>query len=107
VIHAGRNELKDLPGNRLRKPEEAQPGLHYLDAGAGLAQADGSADPRLIRLDRIHLNREGNVVWAPPGPRKSALGSRSWAGSATAMIVLITGASGGSGSVPERRLTQS
>ena len=113
VIHAGGNELNDLPGNRRRTPEEAQadfrslvarirarlpevpiyylalrpsrlpgardlflrlvradceaqPGLHYLDAGAGLALADGSADPRLIRWDRIHLNREGYAAWAPP-----------------------------------------
>jgi lysophospholipase L1-like esterase len=113
VIHAGGNELNDMPGNRLRTPEEAQadfralvtrirarlpevpiyylalrpprlpgarepflrlvradceaqPGLHYLDAGAGLALADGSADPRLIRWDRIHLNREGYEAWAPP-----------------------------------------
>jgi lysophospholipase L1-like esterase len=113
VIHAGGNELNDLPGNRLRTPEEAQtdfrslvarirarlpsvpiyylalrpsrlpgardlflrlvredceaqPGLHYLDAGAGLALADGTPDPRLIRWDRIHLNREGYKAWAPP-----------------------------------------
>jgi lysophospholipase L1-like esterase len=113
VIHAGGNELNDMPGDRLRTPEEAQadfrslvarigerlpgvpiyflalrpsrlpgardlflelvradceaqPGLHYLDAGAGLALADGSADPRLIRWDFIHLNREGYKAWAPP-----------------------------------------
>ncbi len=113
VIHAGGNELNDLPGNRRRTPEEAQadfrslvarirarlpevpiyylalrpsrlpgardlflrlvradcelqPGLHYLDASAGLALTDGSADPRLIRWDRIHLNREGYAAWAPP-----------------------------------------
>ena len=45
---------------------EAQAGLHYLDAGAGLTLADGSADPSLIRWDRIHLNHEGYQVWAPP-----------------------------------------
>lgn len=113
VLHAGGNELNDLPGNRRRTPEEAladfrslvagirarlpevpiyflalrpsrlpgardvflrlvradcdgQPGLHYLDAGAGLTLADGSLDPRLIRWDRIHLNREGYAAWAPP-----------------------------------------
>ena len=44
---------------------ETQPGLHYLDAGAGLALADGSPDPRLIGWDRIHLNREGYKAWAP------------------------------------------
>ncbi|MBW2243775.1 MAG: hypothetical protein JRH01_17460 [Deltaproteobacteria bacterium] len=113
VLHAGGNELTDLPGNRRRTPEEAladfrslvahirarlpevpiyylalrpsrlpgardlllrliradceaQPGLHYLDAGRGLALADGSPDPRLIRWDRIHLNSEGYKIWAPP-----------------------------------------
>jgi lysophospholipase L1-like esterase len=113
VIHAGGNELNDVPGNRQRTPEqaqadfrslvarirarlpevpvyylalrpsrlpgarevflrlvradcEAQPGLHYLDAGERLALPDGSADPRLIRWDRIHLNREGYEAWAPP-----------------------------------------
>jgi hypothetical protein len=113
VIHAGGNELNDLPGNQQRTPEEAQadfrslvarirarlpevpiyylalrpsrlpgardiflrlvradceaqPGLHYLDAGAGLVREDGSVDPRLIRWDRIHLNREGYEAWAPP-----------------------------------------
>jgi lysophospholipase L1-like esterase len=45
---------------------EAQPGLHYLDAGAGLALADGSPDPCLIRWDRIHLNREGYQAWGAP-----------------------------------------
>jgi lysophospholipase L1-like esterase len=113
VLHAGGNELTDVPGNRRRTPEEAQadfrslvaligerlpevpiyylalrpsrlpgprdlllrlvradceaqPGLHYLDAGAGLALPDGSADPRLIGWARIHLNREGYAAWAPP-----------------------------------------
>jgi lysophospholipase L1-like esterase len=61
-----------LPGDRdlflqlVRADCEAQPGLHYLDAGAGLALADGSPDPRLIRWDFIHLNREGYEAWAPP-----------------------------------------
>jgi lysophospholipase L1-like esterase len=61
-----------LPGARdlflelVRAEIEAQPGLHYLDAGAGLALADGSPDPRLIRWDFIHLNRAGYAVWAPP-----------------------------------------
>jgi lysophospholipase L1-like esterase len=61
-----------LPGARdlflglVRADCEAQPGLHYLDAGAGIALADGSVDPRLIRWDRIHLNREGYAAWAPP-----------------------------------------
>jgi lysophospholipase L1-like esterase len=113
VIHAGGNELTDVPGNRRRTPEEAhadfgvliariqahlpevpvyylalrpsrlpgardrllrliradceaQPSLHYLDAGARLALPDGSPDPRLIRWDRIHLNRKGYAAWAPP-----------------------------------------
>ena len=112
VIHAGGNELNDVPGNQGRTPEEAladfrslvagirahlpktpiyylalrpsrllgardlflrlvradceaQPDLHYLDAGAGLALADGSVNPRLIGWDRIHLNREGYAAWAP------------------------------------------
>jgi lysophospholipase L1-like esterase len=61
-----------LPGARdrflelVRAESQAQAGLHYLDAGAGLALADGSVDPRLIRWDFIHLNREGYAVWAPP-----------------------------------------
>ena len=113
VLHAGGNELTDVPGNRRLTPEEAladfrtlvtriraklpavpiyylalrpsrlpgardlllrliredceaRPRLHYIDAGAGLALADGSPDPQLIRWDRIHLNREGYVAWAPP-----------------------------------------
>jgi lysophospholipase L1-like esterase len=113
VLHAGGNELNEVPGNRQRTPEEAhadfrtlisrirthlpsipiyylalrpsrlpgprdlflgliredceaQPGLHYLDAGAGLTLADGSPDPTLISWDRIHLNRDGYEVWAPP-----------------------------------------
>ncbi len=113
VIHAGGNELTDVPGNRKRTPEEAhsdfqaliariraglpgvpvyylalrpsslpgardrlleliradcdaQPDLHYLDAGAKLALPDGSPDPKLIRWDRIHLNRAGYALWAPP-----------------------------------------
>lgn len=113
VLHAGGNELTDVPGNRRRTPEEAlvdfrslvtlirarlpevpiyylalrpsglpgardrlleliradceaQPRLHYLDAGAKLALTDGSPDPRLIGWDRIHLNREGYRAWAPP-----------------------------------------
>lgn len=112
VIHAGGNELKEVPGNRSRTPEEAhadfrslielirtrfatvpvyylalrpakrpgprgrflelvrgeceaQPGLDYLDAGAGISLADGSPDPSLIRWDRIHLNRAGYEAWAP------------------------------------------
>jgi lysophospholipase L1-like esterase len=113
VLHAGGNELNDVPGNRQRTPEEAnadfqtlvsqirahlpsvpiyylalrpsrlpgprdrflqliredcdaQAGLEYLDAGAGLALADGTPDPTLIRWDRIHLNRQGYEIWAPP-----------------------------------------
>ena len=113
VIHAGGNELTDVPGNRRRTPEEAQadfqslvariqaqlpgvpiyylalrpsrlpgaraqllrriradceaqPGVHFLNAGARLALPDGSPDPRLISWDRIHLNREGYEAWAPP-----------------------------------------
>lgn len=113
VLHAGGNELNDVPGNQRRTAEQAhadfraliakirtrlpdapiyylalrpsrlpgardrfldlvradcvgEVGLHYLDAGAGLALPDGSPDPRLIRWDRIHLNREGYAVWAPP-----------------------------------------
>jgi lysophospholipase L1-like esterase len=113
VIHAGGNELTDVPGNRRRTPDdaladfeslvaliqaqlpgvpiyfltlrpsrlpgardqllrliraycEAQPDVHFLDAGAGLALPDGSPDPSLIRWDRIHLNRAGYEAWAPP-----------------------------------------
>jgi lysophospholipase L1-like esterase len=50
----------------VREDCEAQPDMHYLDAGAGLALADGSPNPRLIRWDRIHLNREGYKAWSPP-----------------------------------------
>ncbi len=113
VIHAGGNELNNIPGNSWRTPEEAlsdfrslvrvirsrlpdtplyylalrpsklpgprdeflalvrsdcdaDPSLHYLDAGAGLTLADGSPDPSLIRWDFIHLNRAGYEIWAPP-----------------------------------------
>jgi lysophospholipase L1-like esterase len=75
-----------LPGPRdrllqlIRAECEAQPDVHYLDAGAGLALPDGSPDPNLIRWDFIHLNRQGYEAWAPhvhdillrdlgPGPR--------------------------------------
>ena len=60
-----------LPGPRdtllrlIREDCQAQPGLHYLDAGAALALEDGSPDPRPIRWDWIHLNREGYAAWAP------------------------------------------
>ena len=50
----------------IRADCEAQVGLHYLDAGARLALPDGSPDPKLIRWDRIHLNRKGYASWASP-----------------------------------------
>lgn len=60
-----------LPGARdhllelIRKDCEGDPHLHYLDASAGLSLVDRSPDPRLIRWDQIHLNREGYLAWAP------------------------------------------
>ncbi|MBJ18482.1 MAG: hypothetical protein GY910_13790 [bacterium] len=59
-------DARDRLLQRVREDCEAQPDLHYLDAGAGLALADGSPNPRLIRWDFIHLNREGYEAWAPP-----------------------------------------
>lgn len=61
-----------LPGPRdrflalVQKGAASLPRLEYIDAGAGLALADGSPDPSLIRWDGIHLNRAGYAIWAPP-----------------------------------------
>lgn len=43
-----------------------EPGVHYVDANAGLMDAAGGADPSLLMLDGIHLNDAGYAVWAAP-----------------------------------------
>jgi len=42
------------------------PGLHFIDASAGLRSEDGSPNTDLLMWDRLHLNDRGYEVWGPP-----------------------------------------
>ena len=44
---------------------EITPKLHYIDTFATLVGEDGKADEKHFLRDRLHLNRDGQLLWIP------------------------------------------
>ena len=49
----------------VKELAEKTPKLHYIDISVSLAGADGKADEKYFKEDRLHLNRDGQMQWIP------------------------------------------
>jgi lysophospholipase L1-like esterase len=48
----------------IRRFCDQEPGLHFIDTGPSLLDAQGEPDPANYRFDRLHLSAAGYQIWA-------------------------------------------